>query len=50
MRWAFLLATGAIHVMHRGYLDFGRLKRLHHAGAIFVTGAKNLTGNVFATI
>jgi len=33
--------AGAIYVMDRGYVDFGRLYRLHHAGAFFVTRAKS---------
>ena len=32
--------AGAIYVMDRGYLDFGRLFALHQAGAFFVTRAK----------
>ena len=32
--------AGAIYVMDRGYIDFGRLCGLHQAGAFFVTGAK----------
>ena len=32
--------AGAIYVMDRGYVDFGRLYRLHQAGAFFVTRAK----------
>jgi hypothetical protein len=32
---------GAIYVMDRGYIDFGRLYRLHQAGAFFVTRAKS---------
>ncbi len=31
---------GAIYVMDRAYVDFGRLFRLHQAGACFVTRAK----------
>jgi Domain of unknown function (DUF4372)/Transposase DDE domain len=31
---------GAIYVMDRGYVDFGRLHELHEAGAFFVTRAK----------
>lgn len=30
----------AFYVMDRGYLDFGRLFKLHQAGAFFVTRAK----------
>ena len=32
--------AGAFYVMDRGYLDFTRLRRLHQAGAFFVTRAK----------
>jgi hypothetical protein len=32
---------GAIYVMDRGYIDFGRLYRPHQAGAFFVTRAKS---------
>lgn len=32
---------GAIYVMDRGYVDFGRLHVLHLAGAFFVTRAKS---------
>jgi hypothetical protein len=32
---------GAIYVMDRGYMDFGRLRSLHEAGAFFVTRAKS---------
>lgn len=32
---------GAIYVMDRGYVDFGRLYTLHQAGAFFVTRAKS---------
>jgi Domain of unknown function (DUF4372)/Transposase DDE domain len=32
---------GAIYVMDRGYIDFGRLHALHQAGAFFVTRAKS---------
>lgn len=32
---------GAYYVMDRGYLDFGRLHRLHEAGSFFVTRAKS---------
>jgi hypothetical protein len=35
--------AGSFYVMDRGYVDFGRLYRLHQAGAFFVTRAwKNL--------
>jgi hypothetical protein len=33
--------AGAIYVMDRGYVDFGRLNRLYQAGAFFVTRAKS---------
>ena len=33
--------SGAIYVMGRGYVDFGRLHALHLAGAFFVTRAKS---------
>ena len=33
--------AGAFYVMDRGYLDFGRLHRLHEAGSFFVTRAKS---------
>jgi hypothetical protein len=33
--------AGAIYVMDRGYVDFGRLHGLHRAGAFFVTRAKS---------
>ncbi len=32
--------AGAFYVMDRGYLDFGRLFKLHQTGAFFVTRAK----------
>ena len=32
---------GAIYVMDRGYIDFGRLYTLHQSGAFFVTRAKS---------
>jgi transposase len=35
------LEPGAIYVMDRGYVDFGRLHVLHLAGAFFVTRAKS---------
>lgn len=34
------LEKGAFYVMDRGYLDFGGLARLHHAGAFFVVRSK----------
>ena len=38
--------AGAIYVMDRGYIDFGRLYGLHQAGGFFVTRAKsNLTAH-----
>jgi Domain of unknown function (DUF4372)/Transposase DDE domain len=33
--------AGAFYVMDRGYVDFGRLYKLHQAGAFFVTRAKS---------
>ena len=33
--------AGAIYVMYRGYIDYGRLYALHQAGAFFVTRAKS---------
>jgi hypothetical protein len=33
--------AGAIYVMDRGYVDFGRLYGLHESGAFFVTRAKS---------
>jgi len=33
--------AGAIYVMDRGYLDFGRLYALHQTGAFFVTRARS---------
>jgi IS4 transposase len=35
-----LIEAGAFYVMDRGYLDFGRLYKMHQAGAFFVTRAK----------
>ena len=35
---------GAIYVMDRAYLDFGRLYQLHQCSAIFVTRSKTNTG------
>lgn len=32
--------SGAFYIMDRGYVDFGRLYRIHRAGAFFVTRAK----------
>jgi hypothetical protein len=37
------LYPGSYYVMDRGYLDFGRLHRLHKAGAFFVTRLKSNT-------
>ena len=34
------LQKGAFYVLDRGYLDFGRLARLHRAGAFFVVRSK----------
>ena len=34
------IEAGSFYVMDRGYLDFGRLFKLHQAGAFFVTRAK----------
>ena len=33
--------AGAFYVMDKGYVDFGRLHRIHCAGAFFITRAKN---------
>jgi transposase len=33
--------AGALYVMDRAYVDFGRLHRLHRSGAFFVTRAKS---------
>lgn len=41
--WAMdqiVFAAGAFYVMDKGYTDFGRLYRVHQAGAFFVTRAK----------
>jgi len=35
-----IFEVGAIYVMDRGYLDFLRLYKIHHASAFFVTRAK----------
>ena len=32
---------GAFYLMDRGYFDFERLYRVHHAGSCFVTRAKS---------
>lgn len=32
--------SGAFYIMDRGYVDFGRLHRIHEAGAFFVTRSK----------
>jgi transposase len=34
------IEAGAFYVMDRGYVDFGRLFKIHQAGAFFVTRAK----------
>jgi len=34
------IEAGSFYVMDRGYLDFGRLFKMHQAGAFFVTRAK----------
>ncbi len=34
------IEAGAFYVMDRGYLDFGRLNRLHRRSAYFITRAK----------
>jgi IS4 transposase len=34
------IEAGAFYVMDRGYLDFGRLYKMHQCGAFFVTRAK----------
>jgi hypothetical protein len=34
------IEAGAFYVMDRGYLDYGRLYRMHQSGAFFVTRAK----------
>lgn len=34
------IEAGAFYVMDRGYLDFGRLYKMHQAGGFFVTRAK----------
>lgn len=36
-----LIEAGAIYVMDKGYLDFGRLYAVHQMGAFFVTRAKS---------
>jgi len=33
--------AGSVYVMDRGYVDFGRLYRIHRSGAFFVTRAKS---------
>jgi transposase len=38
-----LFESGAFYVMDRGYVDFGRLYKIHKAGAFFVTRAKHNT-------
>ena len=37
------ILAAAIYLLDRGYLDFGRLFRIHQAGAFFVTRAKSNT-------
>jgi len=37
----FPLETGSYYVMDKGYIDFKRFYRIHHAGAYFVTRAKD---------
>ena len=34
------IEAGAFYVMDRGYLDFGRLYKMHQGGAFLVTRAK----------
>ena len=36
-----IFEPGAIYIMDRAYIDFGRLYRIHQSGAFFVTRAKN---------
>jgi hypothetical protein len=36
-----LIEAGAIYIMDRGYLDFGRLYRIHQTPSFFVTRAKS---------
>jgi len=38
-----LIEAGAFYIMDRGYLDFGRLFKIHQAGAFFVIRAKKNT-------
>jgi hypothetical protein len=35
------IESGAIYILDRGYIDFGRLYSIHQAAAFFVTRAKN---------
>lgn len=37
----FPLEVGSYYVMDKGYIDFGRLNRIHKEGAFFVTRAKD---------
>lgn len=37
----FPLEAGSYYVMDKGYIDFGRLHRIHKAGIFFVTRAKD---------
>ena len=41
--------AGAIYVMDRGYVDFGRLHGLHLAGAFFITRAKSNINSTAST-
>jgi hypothetical protein len=45
VKWldSLVFEPGAIYVMDRGYLDFGRLARIDQAGAFFVIRAKSNT-------
>jgi hypothetical protein len=38
-----VMEPGAFYLMDRGYLDFGRLHRIHESGAFFVTRSKSNT-------
>ena len=37
----FPLESGSYYIMDKGYIDFERLYQIHHAGAFFVTRAKD---------
>jgi len=37
----FPIEAGSYYVMDKGYIDFGRLYRIHDMGAFFVTRAKD---------